>query len=195
MNNLIKRKITELSKVIFLIEKFSDKIDHSVFLIVESFNSNNKLLLCGNGGSAAEAQHIAAEYVSSLKHDFKRKSLPAIALTTDTSFITATGNDFGFDTIFERQIESLGNKGDVLIAITTSGNSENVIRAAKIAKEKGLKVIGLTGISGGKLKDYCDVLFNVPSENTMRIQEIHLFLEHTICEGVENKLFAKNIYR
>ena len=108
----------------------------SVKLLVYCFNNGNKILLCGNGGSAAEAQHIAAEYVSSLRHEFKRKSLPALALTTDTSFLTATGNDFGFDSVFERQIESLGNKGDILIAISTSGNSENVIQAIKLAVEK-----------------------------------------------------------
>ena len=189
MNNLLKKNLIELREIIFHIEKFNDKIEHSAFLIAEAFNSHNKLLLCGNGGSAAEAQHIAAEYVSSLRHEFKRKSLPAIALTTDTSFITASGNDYGFDTIFERQIESIGYKGDVLIAISTSGSSTNVIKAIELAKNKGIKIIGFTGRDGGKMKYLCDVLFNVPADDTGRIQECHLFLEHNIVELVEQKLF------
>ena len=162
----------------------------AVQIISDAFSNNCKILLCGNGGSAAEAQHIAAEYVSSLKQTFKRKSLPAIALTTDTSFITASGNDYGFDTIFERQIESLGNPGDILIAISTSGNSKNIIAGINKAKENGLKIIGLTGKTGGKMSEIVDVLFNIPSDETTRIQECHLFIEHTICEMVEQKLFG-----
>lgn len=191
MYNILRKNLTELSGLVLSLEKFGDKIEQAASLIADTFNTNNKLLLCGNGGSAAEAQHIAAEYVSSLRHEFKRKSLPAIALTTDTSFITASGNDYGFDTIFERQIESIGNEGDVLIAISTSGNSKNVILGVNKAKEKGLKVIGLTGNTGGKLKDIVDILFNVPSEETTRIQECHLFIEHTICELIEQKLFGE----
>ena len=166
-----------------------NKITQAVNLISNCFNQDCKVLLCGNGGSAAEAQHIAAEYVSSLKHDFKRKSLPALALTTDTSFITASSNDYGYDHIFERQLESFGQKGDVLIAISTSGNSKNVVLAVEYAKNHGLSVIGLTGASGGKMDNLCDVIFKVPSKNTMRIQEWHLFIEHSIVEGVEQILF------
>ena len=186
---MLSQKINEFNDILMNLYKFEEKINKTVEILTTAFNKGNKLLLCGNGGSAAEAQHIAAEYMSSLKHEFKRKSLPAIALTTDTSFVTAASNDFGYETIFERQIESLGNEEDVLVAITTSGNSENVIRAVKLAKEKGLSIIGLTGVSGGKLKEFADILFNIPSENTMRIQETHLFIEHTICELVEEKLF------
>lgn len=188
---MLEKKINEISKLVGELKLFESKIIHTSEMISDCFKNGNKLLLCGNGGSAAEAQHIAAEYVSSLRHEFKRKSLPALALTTNTSFLTAASNDFGYETIFERQIESLGNAGDILIAITTSGNSENVVRAAKLARRKGLKIIGLTGRSGGKLKEVADILFNIPSENTMRIQEIHLFIEHTICEFVEEKLFLE----
>ena len=189
MYNLFKKNLTELSETLFNLEVYGAKIEEATSLISEAFRLNNKLLLCGNGGSAAEAQHIAAEYVSSLRHEFKRKSLPAIALTTDTSLITSTGNDFGFDTIFERQIESFGNKGDVLIAISTSGNSLNVVNAIELAKEKGIITIGFTGKDGGKMRSLCDILFDVPSKDTGRIQECHLFLEHNIVELVELKLF------
>jgi len=192
LNQILKKNLKELSEVIYQLGNFSDEIEQAASLIAETFRNNNKLLLCGNGGSAAEAQHIAAEYVSSLRHEFKRKSLPAIALTTDTSFITASGNDYGFDTIFQRQIESLGNKGDMLIAISTSGNSQNVIKGIEIAKENGLKVIGFTGKNGGKMKNLCDIIFNVPVDDTGRIQESHLLLEHTIVELVEIKLFGEN---
>ena len=190
MYNLFKKNLTELSETLFNLEVYGAKIEEAASLISEAFRLNNKLLLCGNGGSAAEAQHIAAEYVSSLRHEFKRKSLPAIALTTDTSLITSTGNDFGFDTIFERQIESFGNKGDVLIAISTSGNSLNVVNAIELAKEKGIITIGFTGKDGGKMRSLCDILFDVPSKDTGRIQECHLFLEHNIVELVEVKLFG-----
>lgn len=159
-------------------------------MISEAFKNGNKLMLCGNGGSAAEAQHIAAEYVSSLRHEVKREALPAIALTTDTSFITANGNDYGFDGIFSRQIEALGKSGDILIAISTSGTSKNVVKAIETAKQKGIKVIGLTGESGGAMFNSVDILLKVQSKETMRIQEAHLFIEHTICDLVEQKLFA-----
>lgn len=184
-------KIIELSSTLKLLISLENQITLASAIIAEAFTKKKKLLLCGNGGSAAEAQHIAAEYVSSLRHQFLRKSLPAIALTTDTSFITASGNDYGFEKIFERQLESLGSKGDVLIAISTSGNSQNVLAGIRMAKKKGLKIIGLTGNSGGEMRDVCDVLINVPSEETMRIQECHLFIEHTICELVEIKLFGE----
>jgi D-sedoheptulose 7-phosphate isomerase len=166
------------------------KVNAAVNTIATSLRNGGKLLLCGNGGSAAEAQHIAAEYVSSLRHEFKRKSLPAIALTTDTSFITATGNDFGFETIFERQVESLGQAGDVLIGISTSGNSANVVRAVKKAKEKAMKTIGLTGRSGGEMVALCDITLKVPSDETMRIQECHLLVEHAIADLVEAQMFG-----
>ncbi len=157
-------------------------------LISKAFIDKNKILICGNGGSAAEAQHIAAEYVNGLTSGSKRDALPAIALTTDSSVITSVSNDRNYGEIFSRQIEALGNKGDVLIVISTSGNSQNIIRAISSAREKKLYIVGFTGISGGKMENLCDVLFKVKSSNTMRIQECHLFLEHIIVEFVEYKL-------
>ena len=191
LEDYLANKINELSSIISQVQSYSAQLVKATNLISECFRKGNKLLLCGNGGSAAEAQHIAAEYVSCLSPHFHRKSLPAIALTTDTSFITAASNDFGYDTIFERQIESLGNRGDVLIAISTSGSSKNVISAIRRAKEKGLNIVGLTGANDGAMCSLCDVIFKVPSNNTMRIQECHLFIEHVIAELVEKELFSE----
>ena len=162
----------------------------SVNLIVKSFKSKNKLLLCGNGGSAADSQHIAAEFMVRLSHHIKRPALPAIALTTDTSNLTASGNDIGFENGFARSIEGLGNDGDVLIVISTSGNSPNVIKAVETAKLKGIKVIGLLGGSGGKLKSMVDISVLIPSSNVQRIQEGHITVGHIICELVEDELYG-----
>jgi D-sedoheptulose 7-phosphate isomerase len=162
----------------------------SVSLIVTSFRGKNKLLLCGNGGSAADCQHIAAEFMVRLSHHINRPALPAIALTTDTSNLTASGNDIGFENGFARSIEGLGNDGDVLIVISTSGNSPNVIKAAETAKQKGIKVIGLLGGSGGKLKSMVDISVLIPSSNVQRIQEGHITVGHIICELVENELYG-----
>jgi D-sedoheptulose 7-phosphate isomerase len=162
----------------------------SVNLIVKSFRSKNKLLLCGNGGSAADCQHIAAEFMVRLSYHIKRPALPAIALTTDTSNLTASGNDIGFENGFARSIEGLGNDGDILIVISTSGNSPNVIKAAEAAKQKGIKVIGLLGGSGGKLKSMVDISVLIPSSNVQRIQEGHITVGHIICELVEDELYG-----
>ena len=162
----------------------------SVNLIVKSFKSKNKLLLCGNGGSAADSQHIAAEFMVRLSHHIKRPALPAIALTTDTSNLTASGNDIGFENGFARSIEGLGNDGDVLIVISTSGNSPNVIKAVETAKLMGIKVIGLLGGSGGKLKSMVDISVLIPSSNVQRIQEGHITVGHIICELVEDELYG-----
>ena len=189
-SNFLERRIKDTLSVGEGIYGFADRIERAANLIVEAIETGNKLLLCGNGGSAAEAQHMAAEYVSSLRNENIRRSLPAVALTTDTSFLTATGNDYGFEKVFERQIESLGITGDVLIAISTSGSSQNVMLAIQKAKERGLKVIGLTGKTGGKMGALVDILLNVPSDETMRIQEWHMFIDHTIVELVEYKLFG-----
>jgi D-sedoheptulose 7-phosphate isomerase len=159
-------------------------------VIAGAFLSGGKLLLCGNGGSAADCQHMAAEFVSRLSKDFERRALPAIALTTDTSFLTAFGNDCGFEGIFERQIEALGNAGDVLIGISTSGNSLNVIRGAEAAKKRNLCTIALTGNSGC-LAGVADVAIAVPSGDTQHIQETHLAIEHVLCELVEIILFRE----
>ena len=153
-------------------------------LSILAIKNGKKIIWCGNGGSAADAQHMAAELMGGLvSHD--REPIPSIALTTDTSFITAWANDTGYETIFSRQIDGLGNAGDILIAISTSGNSVNVLKAIKCAKNKKMKIIILTGETAGKMKDLGDVRICIPSTNTQRIQEGHLLAEHILCELME----------
>ncbi len=171
-------------------EKCSSEISEAIVLLAEAFRRGNKLLICGNGGSAADSQHIAAEFMIRLSHDLNRPAIPAIALTTDTSNLTAGGNDIGFENVFARNVEGLGSKGDVLLAISTSGNSENVVRAVKKAREKEMKVIGFLGGKGGKLKDLTDVSIVIPTENTQRIQEGHITVAHILCEAVERELYS-----
>lgn len=154
----------------------------------EVYTSGKKTLLAGNGGSAADAQHIAGEFVS--RFYFDRPGIPSIALTTDTSILTAIGNDYGFERIFARQIESLGVEGDMFIAISTSGNSSNIIQALMSAKKKNLITVGLTGQNGGRMAEFCDYCIKVPSVETPRIQESHILIGHIICSIVENNLFA-----
>lgn len=173
-----------------IIESCSSSIVEAADLLTESFRNGKKLLLCGNGGSAADCQHIAAEFVIRLSHDIIRPALPAFALTTDTSNLTAGGNDIGFDNVFARSVEGLGSKGDVLLAISTSGNSPNIIKAVEKAKEKGMKVIGFLGGSGGKLKPLADVAVIIPSSSVQRIQEGHITVAHIICEITERSLFG-----
>ena len=162
----------------------------AVKLLSEVYGNGNKLLLCGNGGSAADCQHIATELMIRLSHHIQRPALPAIALTTDTSNLTAGGNDIGFENIFARNVEGLGNKGDALIVISTSGNSGNVIKAAETARSKGMKVIGFLGGDGGKLKSLVDLPIIIPSSNVQRIQEGHITVAHIICELVEDELYG-----
>jgi D-sedoheptulose 7-phosphate isomerase len=152
-------------------------------LVRNTLESGNKLLLCGNGGSAADSQHIAAEFVG--RFAFDRRPVPALALTVDTSAITAIGNDYGFEHIFSRQLEALGAPNDVLFALSTSGNSKNVVAAAKRAREKGIHVVGFTGHGGGQLLELCDFLVAAPSSSTPRIQEIHGLAMHIIAELAE----------
>jgi D-sedoheptulose 7-phosphate isomerase len=154
----------------------------------EAIQQGNKIMLCGNGGSAADAQHLAAEMLVRLRPHNNREGVPAIALALDTSTITACGNDFGFDYLFERLVSTLGNKGDILIGITTSGNSKNVIRAMKVARANGIKVFGFLGAGGGKALELCDASFLVPSDNTGRIQESHITAGHALMECIEDKL-------
>jgi D-sedoheptulose 7-phosphate isomerase len=162
----------------------------SVDLISDSFRKKNKLLLCGNGGSAADCQHLATEFMIRLSHNINRPALPAIALTTDSSNLTASGNDIGFENGFARSIEGLGNSGDILLAISTSGNSLNIIKAVESAKQNGLKVIGMSGGTGGKLKTLADIAIIIPSSNVQRIQEGHITIGHIICELVETELYG-----
>jgi D-sedoheptulose 7-phosphate isomerase len=153
-------------------------------LIVETLKSGNKVLLCGNGGSAADAQHIAAELTGRYKSE--RRGLPAIALTTDTSALTAISNDYGYAKVFDRQVEALANKGDLLIGISTSGNSDNIISALTTAKELGCTTLGLSGRDGGKMNALCDVNLVVPSDDTPRIQEMHILFGHILCQIVDD---------
>jgi len=172
-----------------ILKECKSDILKAVELLVNCFKNGNKLLLCGNGGSAADCQHIAAELMIRLSHNFQRPALPAIALTTDTSNLTAGGNDIGFENVFARNVEGLGNKGDVLLAISTSGNSPNVIKAVEMAHKKGMKVISFLGGNGGKLKPLVDLPIVIPSHNTQRIQEGHITVAHIICELVEEELY------
>ena len=166
----------------------ADAIAAAATMMAESLRRGGRVLLCGNGGSAADCQHIAAEFTSVLTQEFQRPALSAIALTTDTSFLTANANDFGFEGVFARHVEALGRTGDVLIAISTSGNSRNVLRAVARARELGLKTIALTGTKG-ELSNIADIAIRVPSEKTSYIQETHIAVGHILCELVEMKLF------
>lgn len=162
----------------------------AVDIIAGAFRNSNKMLLCGNGGSAADCQHIATEFVIRLSHHIQRPALPALALTTDTSNLSAGGNDIGWENVYARSIEAFGNNGDILLAISTSGNSPNIIKAVEMAHKKGMIVIGLLGGAGGKLKDLVDLPIVIPSSNTQRIQEGHITIAHIVCELVEDELYG-----
>jgi D-sedoheptulose 7-phosphate isomerase len=157
---------------------------------IVTLRAGNKILLCGNGGSAADAQHIAAEFV--VRFTVNRPALPAIALTVDTSALTACGNDFGFDQIFARQVQALGRPGDLLIGISTSGHSPNVLQALETARTAGLFTVGLTGLTGGKMPPYCDHLLCAPSTRTQNIQEAHILIGHILCGLIEESLFPEH---
>jgi len=158
-------------------------IEKAANLCLNALKNNKKILIAGNGGSAADSQHFAAELTGRFKKE--RNSLPAIALTTDTSALTAIGNDYGFEYVFSRQLEGLGNRGDIFIGISTSGNSKNVIEAIKKAKEKNIKVITLLGKDGGKMKNLGDINIIIPSNETPRIQEMHIMILHMICQIID----------
>jgi D-sedoheptulose 7-phosphate isomerase len=167
-----------------VIGTMEDDLEKASQMAVDTINRGNKVLLCGNGGSAADAQHIAAEFTGRYKTE--RRGLPAIALTTDTSALTAIGNDYGYDRVFDRQVEALANEGDLVIGISTSGNSKNVISALSLAKEMGCNTLGLSGRDGGAMNEVCDINLVVPSNNTPRIQEMHILFGHTICQCIDN---------
>lgn len=167
-------------------------VSDCVEVIVAAFKSGNKVLFCGNGGSAADAQHLAAEFSGRFYKD--REALPAEALHCNTSYMTAVANDYSYDVIYSRLIQGIGVKGDVLIGLSTSGNSKNIVAAFEVAKEKGMTTIGFTGSNGGNLKAVSDYLLNVPSDDTPRIQESHIMLGHIICELVEEKYFAPSAH-
>jgi D-sedoheptulose 7-phosphate isomerase len=186
----IKDSLKESSEIkLKVLDTCNDDIIKVSDVFVNCIKNGHKLLFCGNGGSAADCQHIATEFMIRLSHDVKRPAIGAIALTTDSSNLTAGGNDIGFDNIFARNVEGIGNKGDVLVGISTSGNSENIIRAVKIAKEKGIITVGLLGKTGGKLKIECDYSICIPSENVQRIQESHITVGHILCEITEREIY------
>ena len=170
-----------------LIKEYIDKIIGISEKIAISIKNGNKLMLCGNGGSAADSQHIAAEFVN--RFLIERRPLPAIALTTDSSILTSIGNDYSFEDIFSKQVRALGKSGDILIGISTSGSSRNVINAVKVAKEMEIYTVAFSGGEGGELSEVSDMSFNIRGKNTARIQETHIFLGHIICELVDNILF------
>lgn len=193
MHKIVKiiENSVKVKQLILEDNNFIEKIQSVSNKIIETYKQGGKLLLCGNGGSAADAQHIAAEL--SGRFYINRPPLNAEALHVNTSYITAVANDFSFDEIYARLVLAFGKKNDMLIAFSTSGNSENILKAALQAKKLGMQVIGFTGETGGKLKEYCSILLNVPSMDTPRIQEAHIMIGHIICQLVENVLFVENV--
>ena len=188
IKNQIRDSI-KLKKEILNSESLIETIMQSARACISALSNGNKILLAGNGGSAADAQHIAGELVN--RFNFNRPGLPALALTTDSSVITSIANDYGFETIFSRQISSIGTKNDVFIAITTSGSSPNIINALKTARECGIKTIMLTGSKGASYSDLCDFCIAIPSSDTPRIQEAHILTGHILCSVIEKELFGK----
>lgn len=185
VNDVIAQEFqAHLETIQSIIGSMEAPLEKASTLMVETLKNGNKILLCGNGGSAADAQHIAAELTGRYKSE--RRGLPAIALTTDTSALTAISNDYGYAKVFDRQVEALANQGDLLIGISTSGNSSNIISALENAKALGCRTIGFSGRDGGKMNDVCDINLIVPSEDTPRIQEMHILFGHTLCQIVDN---------
>ncbi len=180
---LVGQRLENHFKVVQDMRKIMPEVASAGLRVRTALEKGRKILICGYGGSAADSQHMAAEFVGRFVKE--RQSLPALALTVDTSLLTAVGNDYGFDCVFSRQVEGLGQEGDVLIAISTSGNSANVVKAVKTAKEKGIYVIALTGENGGILAKESDLCLAVPSQVTARIQEMHIMIIHMICEIAE----------
>ncbi|EAB5283410.1 D-sedoheptulose 7-phosphate isomerase [Campylobacter jejuni] len=182
---LVKEQILKDENLITLIKNASLEV-------IKAYKNGNKTLLAGNGGSAADAQHIAGEFVS--KFYFDRPGIASIALTTDTSVLTAIGNDYGYENLFARQVQAQGVKGDVFIGISTSGNSKNILKALELCKQKGIISIGLSGASGGAMNELCDYCIKVPSTCTPRIQEAHILIGHIICAIVEEEIFGKGFF-
>lgn len=190
MKNLVYSEITALAEAMSrLAEGASDKVAAIAEVCIQALRDGGKVMFCGNGGSAADAQHLAAELIG--RYKMERSAIPAIALTTDTSIITALGNDYGYDTIFARQVQGLGKTGDVLIGISTSGNSRNVLLAMAEAKKMGVTTIAFTGAGGGQMAQEADYALQVPSTVTNHIQEMHITCGHLVCELVERALAQK----
>lgn len=188
MKDIIEQNMREQMQLLERIMKtdYADSMIEAAGCILHAMQTGHKVLIAGNGGSAADAQHMAAELVVRFEKD--REGFPAMALTTDSSILSAGGNDYGFDAVYERQIQALGFEGDIFIAISTSGNSENIIRAVRMAGNKKMKVIGMMGQDGGRMKSLCDIALCVPHDRTARIQEIHEHTIHTLCQLVEGNM-------
>lgn len=194
MINYIKKEVAasaETKQKILADTLFLEKIVEVIKACVLVYKNEKKILIAGNGGSAADAQHFAAELVG--RYGFDRPSLPSLALTTDTSNLTAIGNDYGYDYVFSRQLEGMGQKGDLFIGISTSGNSQNILNAFASAKAKGITTVALTGRDGGKMANVADYTLIVPSNATPRIQESHLLIEHMICDAIEKEMFGDGV--
>ena len=191
MQSIIKFEFSEhLKTAQATLEYIAGPLEIAANLCIDCLHNGGKILIFGNGGSAADAQHIAAEMVG--RYKVERKGLPAIALTTDTSVLTSIGNDYGYSHVFDRQVEALANKGDVAIGISTGGSSGNVISALKLAKETGCKTIGFSGRDGGEMNALCDINLVVPAEDTPRIQEMHIVIGHTICHLIDLEFSKQN---
>ena len=188
MRHIIENEFNEHIKTAHSLHNLTTSVATSAQICIDSLKNGGKILLFGNGGSAADAQHIAAALVG--RYKVERKGLPAIALTTDTSAITSLGNDYGYSQVFSRQIESLANKGDVVIGISTSGSSNNVISALKLASVLNCNTIGFSGNDGGKMNEICDINLVIPSKDTPRIQEMHIIIGHTICHLIDQEFKA-----
>lgn len=185
------KKSFETKQAIYENEKLLDKIEEVAKKCVALYKTDKKTILAGNGGSAADAQHIAAELVG--RYGFDRPSIPSLALTTDTSNLTAIGNDYGYDFVFSRQLEGMGQEGDIFIGISTSGNSKNILNAFESAKRKNIFTIALTGRDGGEMAQVADIALVVPSESTPRIQESHILIGHILCDIIEKEIFGDGV--
>jgi D-sedoheptulose 7-phosphate isomerase len=189
IKNIVKASI-DVKQQVLQSEELLSTVEKIVDVMTSSLQAGGRIYFCGNGGSAADAQHLAAEFSGRFYTD--RKALPAEALHCNTSYLTAVANDYSFDVIYARLIDGIGNEGDVLVGLSTSGNSGNIVKAFEVAKEKGIITVGFTGLSGGTMKSLSDHLINVPSTDTPRIQESHILIGHIICQLVEEKYFSSN---
>jgi D-sedoheptulose 7-phosphate isomerase len=193
-DSLASRIAAELEESIQVKQKTLDEqltaLEEIGQVMLKALRDGNKVMLFGNGGSAADSQHIAAEFINRFR--LERQAMPAIALTTDSSVLTSIANDYSFDNIFSRQIEAIGEDGDVALGISTSGNSPNVLKAFGVARQLGITAVGFTGASGGKMGDYADLCFRVPSQSTARIQEVHITAAHALCGLIEEELISNN---
>lgn len=188
MKEFIESEFRNISCNFIHLQALAPQIEKVSAVCIDALKKGHKIMFCGNGGSAADSQHLAAELVG--RYKMNRPAMNALALTVDTSILTAVGNDYGYDTIFERQVEGLGKSGDVLIGLSTSGNSKNVLAAFDMAKKKGITTVAMTGQSGGKMKEQADFTINVPSDVTNNIQEMHIAVGHLLCGVIEKELNA-----